>query len=64
MACYGDSFYFYVDDGRTSQEAWTTTVGYGDSFTFLYVYDVRTSREIQLWASAARYGDRFNLLLL
>jgi hypothetical protein len=31
---------------------------YGDSFTFLYVHDVRTSQETSLWASTAYDGDR------
>jgi hypothetical protein len=33
-----------------------------DSFTFLYVDDVRTSQEIHLWISTACYGDSFTLL--
>jgi hypothetical protein len=50
-----------VDDVRTSQEAWTTTVRYGDSFTFLYVDDVRTSREA--WITTVRYGDSFTFYM-
>jgi hypothetical protein len=34
----------------------------GDSFTLLYVDDVRTSQEAHLWASTASYGDSFTLL--
>jgi hypothetical protein len=50
MANCGDRFAFlYVDDVRTSQEAWTTTVLYGDSFPSLYVDDIRTSQETHVW---------------
>jgi hypothetical protein len=50
----------YVDDGRTSQEAWTTTLPYGDSFTLLYVDDGRTSQEA--WTTTVRYGDSFDVV--
>jgi hypothetical protein len=42
----GYFYLFYVYDVRTSQETrlWVSiTACYGDSFTFLYVDDVRTS---------------------
>jgi hypothetical protein len=35
---------------------------YGDSFTLLYVDDVRTSQETHLWASVARYEDSFTIV--
>jgi hypothetical protein len=35
---------------------------YGDSFTFLYVTDIRTRRETRLWASAACYKDNVALV--
>jgi hypothetical protein len=35
------------------------TVGYGDSFTFLYADDVCTSQRTHLWASTTCYGDSF-----
>jgi hypothetical protein len=35
---------------------------YGDSFTCLYVDDVRTSQETRVWASAACYEDGFTFL--
>jgi hypothetical protein len=41
-------------------EAWTTTVRYVDSFTFLYVDDVRTSQEA--WTTTVRYVDSINFL--
>jgi hypothetical protein len=40
----------------------TSTGCYGDSFTFLYVDDVRISEETHLWASTACYGDNVTLL--
>jgi hypothetical protein len=36
----------------------------GDSFTFFYVDDIRTSQEIYLWACTAYYGDSFTFLTL
>jgi hypothetical protein len=33
----------------------TFTTCYGDSFTIIYVEDVRTSQETRLWASMACY---------
>jgi hypothetical protein len=41
----------------------TSTACYADSFTFLYVDDVRTSQETCLWASTACYGDRFTFYI-
>jgi hypothetical protein len=35
---------------------------YGDSFTFLYVDYVRTSRETHPWSSTACYGNNFTFL--
>jgi hypothetical protein len=35
---------------------------YRDSFTFLYVDDVRTSQKARLWVSMAGYGDSFSFL--
>jgi hypothetical protein len=40
----------------------TSTPCYGDSFTFLYVPDVRTSQETHLWVSKACYGYSFTYL--
>jgi hypothetical protein len=37
---------------------------YEDSFTFIYVDDVRTSQETHLWAFTACYGDSFTFYLL
>jgi hypothetical protein len=37
---------------------------YMDSFTFLYVDDVRNSQEAHVWACITCYGDIFTLLLL
>jgi hypothetical protein len=31
---HGQCYFLHVDDVRTSAEAWTITVRYGDSFTF------------------------------
>jgi hypothetical protein len=60
LSLLGDGFTFlYVDDVRTSQEAYASTACYVDSFTFSYVDDVCTSQEIHLWASTACYGDSF-----
>jgi hypothetical protein len=39
-----------------------STVCYGDSFTFLYAYNVRTSQETHLRATTACYGDSSILL--
>jgi hypothetical protein len=36
-----------------------SAAGYGNSFTFLYADDVRTSQETHLWASTACYGYSF-----
>jgi hypothetical protein len=52
-------FFYYSDDVRTSQEAWTTTVCYGDSLIFLYVDDVRTSQEAHLFTNTTCYRDKF-----
>jgi hypothetical protein len=38
---------------------WTSTACYGDSFTYVYVDDVRTSQETHLCTSTACYGDSF-----
>jgi hypothetical protein len=40
-------YFSYVDDVLTSEEThlWASTACYRDSFTFLYVGDVRTSQE-------------------
>jgi hypothetical protein len=35
----------------------------GDTFTFLYVDDVRTSQETHLLASMVCYGDSFNFYM-
>jgi hypothetical protein len=35
---------------------------YGDSFTILYAYDIRTLQGTHLWASTACYGDSFTFL--
>jgi hypothetical protein len=35
---------------------------YGDSFNWLYVHDVRTSRETHLWASTACYRNSFTFI--
>jgi hypothetical protein len=35
---------------------WASTDCYGDSFTFLYIDDVRTSQETHLWPSTAYRG--------
>jgi hypothetical protein len=56
----GDSFIFYMQTVPTSQEARTTTVRYGDSFTFLYVDDIRTSQEAR--TTTVCYGDSFTFL--
>jgi hypothetical protein len=40
----------------------TSTASYGDSFTFLYGDDVRTSQETRLWPSTTCYGDSFTFL--
>jgi hypothetical protein len=37
------------------------TVGNGESFTLLYVDDVRTSQETNLWTITGCYGDSFTL---
>jgi hypothetical protein len=39
---------------------WASTACYGDSFTILYVVDVRTSQ--QTHASTVSYGDNFTFL--
>jgi hypothetical protein len=46
----------YVDDVCTSEETnvWTSMVCYGESFTFVYVDNVRTSQEA--WTTTVRYG--------
>jgi hypothetical protein len=36
-----------------------STASYGDSFTFLYLDDVRTSQETHIWTPTACYVDRF-----
>jgi hypothetical protein len=38
---------------------WVSTECYGDSFTFLYVDDVRASQETHIWAFTACNDDRF-----
>jgi hypothetical protein len=52
MVCYKDSLtfyiYIYVADDLTSLETQAPTVCYVDTFTFLYVDDVRTSQETSL----------------
>jgi hypothetical protein len=45
-----------------SKHLWASTPCYGDSFTLLYVDDVRTSQETRIWASTPYYGDSFTLL--
>jgi predicted RNA-binding Zn ribbon-like protein len=35
---------------------------YGDSYTFLYVVNIRSSQETRLWASMACYGDSYTFL--
>jgi hypothetical protein len=37
---------------------------YGDSFTFLYVDDARTSQETHLWSIKTSYGHNFTFLYL
>jgi hypothetical protein len=39
---------------------WASTVCNGDSFSFCYVEDVRTSQETHLWASTVCNGDSFS----
>jgi hypothetical protein len=41
---------------------WASTTCYGDSFTILYVDEVRTSQETHVWASTTCYGDSFTVL--
>jgi hypothetical protein len=41
---------------------WASTACYGDSFTFSYVDNVRTSQETHLCASTASYGDNVTFL--
>jgi hypothetical protein len=36
---------------------------YGDSFTLLYIDDVRTSQETHLWVSTACYGFSFTFYM-
>jgi hypothetical protein len=38
------------------------TACYGDSFTLIYVGDIRTSQETHLWVRTACYGDSFTLI--
>jgi hypothetical protein len=42
---------------------WATTVCYGDSFTLLYVDDIRTSQETPMGFRVC-YGDSFTLLYI
>jgi hypothetical protein len=57
MACYEDSFMLtFVPHRRHTY--------YRDSYTFLYVDDVRTSQETHLQASTACYGDIFTFQYL
>jgi hypothetical protein len=43
---------------------WAYMSCYGDSFTFLYADDVRTSQETRPWISTASYGASFNFQFL
>jgi hypothetical protein len=52
MPVTGIASILYIDEVRTSQEAYAC---YVDSFTLSYVNDVRTSQEAQ--ASTVYYGD-------
>jgi hypothetical protein len=58
----GKILLLYIVYIRTSQETnlWAFLASYGDSFTFLYVDDVRTSQETQ--ASNECYEDSFTFL--
>jgi hypothetical protein len=47
-------------DSQHLTTLWASTACYGDSFTFLYVDDVRTSQEAR--ASTVSYGDSFTFL--
>jgi hypothetical protein len=38
------------------------TACYGDSFTILYIDDIRASQATQVWVSTACYGNRFTFL--
>jgi hypothetical protein len=38
---------------------WNSTASYGDSFSYLYVDDVRSPQEKHKWASTACYEDSF-----
>jgi hypothetical protein len=55
-----DPLWFYCPQHLTTLYA--STAYYGDSFTILYVDDVRTSQETHLWSSTCYYRDSFNLL--
>jgi hypothetical protein len=51
----GELYFSNVDAVCTSKgtHLFTSTACYKDSFSSLYVNDVRTSQETQLWASTA-----------
>jgi hypothetical protein len=53
--CYGDSFTLYMQMMFVPRRKhlWTSMACYWDSFTILYVDDVRTSKETHVWASTA-----------
>jgi hypothetical protein len=53
-----------VWDPQLLKILWASTACYGDSFTFLYLADVRTSQETYLCASTACYGHSFDLLYI
>jgi hypothetical protein len=54
--CYGDN--------SKEMHLRASAVSYGDSFTFLYVDNVRTSQETCLWASTVCCGDGFTFLYI
>jgi hypothetical protein len=58
-ACYVDRFpcYMYMMFLPHRKHSWASTTCYWESFTFLYIDDVRTSQEAH--ASTACYWDSF-----
>jgi hypothetical protein len=49
-------------DAQYLTTVYGSTACYWDSFTFLYVDDVRASQKTHLWASTVCYGESFTLL--
>jgi hypothetical protein len=46
-------------DAQHETTLWAPTACYGDSFTFLYVDDIRPWQDTQVWESTACYGDSY-----